>query len=408
MNRLCFGRQPADTRYRYHPGLPFSEGMPRSNDASFSSMSWNFHLTSNKGNMFIGEGASRIFKCDKNHSAMLSVHVLYNHYKASGGAMDLINNNFDALVLPMANEIRPNMNHDGLVKALERITIPIVVLGMGMQNDLGPDLSELDPSTVAMLKLVNERALVFGVRGFYTEKWLKSVGFDNAVALGCPSMMLYPDNILSIKAPTPGAAGKRFVTAGYLSAKSRRGLQLAKFFAGQDVSYVFQDELQGFSTELGSQPFLNDATGRLKQDVIAPLVREAIGYEAPFKRYFHFDDVEAWRQSYSWHDICIADRFHGAVAAMQSGLPTAILYKDLRVKEMCEFFGVPHTTVDIAYELEIDAFIDKYLSPESIAKFQQTYLQRATNFQRVLKSKGLELNKDIETAVPVRQLAVHA
>ncbi len=31
MKRLCFGRQPADTRYRYHPGMPFSEGLPRSN-----------------------------------------------------------------------------------------------------------------------------------------------------------------------------------------------------------------------------------------------------------------------------------------------------------------------------------------------------------------------------------------
>jgi hypothetical protein len=392
MKRLCFGRQPADTRFRYHPGLPFSEGLPRSNAASFEALNRNFHLTSNKGNMLIGEGAARIFDCDRNYSAMLSVHVLYNHYKEQGGAIEHINNNFDALVLPMANEIRPNLNHETLVRALERVTIPIVVLGMGMQNGLGNDLSELDPSTVELLQLVDERALVFGVRGFYTENWLKSVGFKNPTALGCPSMMLYPGNILNIKPVKGGAAGKKFVTAGYLSANSRRGLQLAKFFDGQDVSYVFQDELLGFKEQLAGTEFFNDANSRLDADLIGPLMSKAVGTKMPFKRYFHFDNVEAWRQCYSWHDICIADRFHGAVAAMQSGLPTAILHKDLRVKEMSEFFQIPHASVDEAYEMGLETFVHRYLGEEAISTFLTTYHKRMTNFRRHLEDRGFKFS----------------
>ena len=73
MKKLCFGRQPADTRYRYHPGMPFSEGLPRSNSTTFSTMSRNFYLTSNKGNMLIGEGSCRIFDYDRNHSCMLTI-----------------------------------------------------------------------------------------------------------------------------------------------------------------------------------------------------------------------------------------------------------------------------------------------------------------------------------------------
>ncbi len=68
---------------------------------------------------------------------MLSVHVLYDAYKGSKEAMDLLNNNFDALVLPMANEIRPNLNHSSLVKVIEQLKIPVIVLGMGMQNETG-------------------------------------------------------------------------------------------------------------------------------------------------------------------------------------------------------------------------------------------------------------------------------
>lgn len=398
MKRLCFGRQPADSRYRYHPGLPFSEGLPRSNDPSFTALNRNFYLTSNKGNMLIGEGAARIFDCDRNYSAMLSVHVLYNHYEGTQDSMAWINQNFDALVLPMANEVRPNLNHDSLVQALKKLEIPLIVLGMGMQNDLGDDMSELDPSTVEMLQIVEEKARVFGVRGFYTEKWLKARGFKKPVALGCPSMMLYPRNILGIKPLEGTAEGKRFATAGYLSPKSRRGLQMAKFFAGHDTSYVFQDELFGFKAELGDKTFFNDATNQLDHAIIEDLVQNAIGTPTPFRRYYHFDSVESWRQCYTWHDAFIGDRFHGGVAALQIGLPTAILYKDLRVKEMCEFFQIPHTTVDEAYAMGIDAVIAKYLSAETIGKFHEVYKKRVQNFQKVLGEAGLTFSTPITAA----------
>ena len=395
MKRLCFGRQPADTRYRYHPGMPFSEGLPRSNSTTFSTMSRNFYLTSNKGNMLIGEGATRIFDYDRNYSCMLSVHVLYDAYKGSKEAMDMLNNNFDALVLPMANEIRPNLNHVSLLRVLEQIKIPVVVLGMGMQNEM-EDLSVLEPATVELLRWIDERALVFGVRGTQTETWLKKMGFKNPTALGCPSMMLYPENILSIKAPTRKPEDYRFVTAGYLQKKSVRGKQLAKFFTGQKCSYVFQDEIFLFKDELQGRHFFNDARGQLLHNVFEPMINEAIGTEAPFDKYFYFDSVDAWRQCYGWHDVFIGDRFHGGVAALQVGLPTAILFKDLRVKELSEFFGVPHTSVDKACTMGIEAFMAEFMSEARIEAFLETYRMRLKNFHRHLTEAGLSMTESYE------------
>ena len=395
MKRLCFGRQPADTRYRYHPGMPFSEGLPRSNSSTFSTMSRNFYLTSNKGNMLIGEGATRIFDYDRNYSCMLSVHVLYDAYKGSKEAMDMLNNNFDARVLPMANEIRANLNHVSLLKVLEQIKIPVVVLGMGMQNEM-EDLSALEPATVELLRWIDERALVFGVRGTQTETWLKKMGFKNPTALGCPSMMLYPENILSIKAPTRKPEDYRFVTAGYLQKKSVRGKQLAKFFTDQKCSYVFQDEIFLFKEELQGRHFFNDARGQLLQNVFEPLVNEAIGTQAPFDKYFYFDSVDAWRQCYGWHDVFIGDRFHGGVAALQVGLPTAILFKDLRVKELSEFFGVPHTSVDKACTMGIEAFMAEFMSEARIEAFLETYRLRLKNFHRHLTDAGLSMTENYQ------------
>src|SRR5262249_39534729 len=163
-------------------------------------------------------------------------------------------------------------------------------------------------------------------------------GFRNPVALGCPSMMLYSDNILGIRPLSAGAQGKKFVTAGYLSPQSWRGAKLARFFQDQDVSYVFQDEIADYKDDLADRTFFNDATGRVDEEIIGPLVSEALGLESPFRRYFWFDSVDAWRACYAWHDSYIGDRFHGGVAALQVGIPTAILHEDLRVKEMCEFF----------------------------------------------------------------------
>jgi hypothetical protein len=398
MKRLCFGRQPADTRYRYHPGLPFSEGLPRSNSTTFSTMSRNFYLTSNKGNMLIGEGSCRIFDYDRNHSCMLSVHVLYDAYKDSKEAMDLLNNNFDALVLPMANEVRPNLNHASLLKVLEQIKIPVIVLGMGMQNEM-EDMSTLEPATVEMLRWIDENARVFGVRGTHTEGWLKKMGFKNPTALGCPSMMLYPENILGIKAPKGAPTDHRFVTAGYLQKKSVRGRQLSKFFTGQKCSYVFQDEIFQFKDELQGRTFYDDSRSQLDQAIFEPLMSDALGTPAPFDKYFYFESVEAWRQCYGWHDIFIGDRFHGGVAALQVGLPTAILFKDLRVKELSEFFGVPHTTVDKACNMGIEAFMAEYLSEQRIGAFLDVYRTRLRNFHRHLTEAGLAMTENYQASL---------
>ncbi len=113
---------------------------------------------------------------------------------------------------------------------------------------------------------------MFGVRGTYTEAWLKKMGFKNPTALGCPSMMLYPENILGIKAPTKKPEDYRFVTAGYLQKKSVRGRQLAKFFTGQKCSYVFQDEIFQFKDELQGRYFFDDARNQMIQSVFEPLM----------------------------------------------------------------------------------------------------------------------------------------
>ncbi|WP_368413472.1 hypothetical protein, partial [Dongia sp.] len=102
------------------------------------------------------------------------------------------------------------------------------------------------------------------------------------------------------------------------------------------------------------------------------------------------------RQCYGWHDVFIGDRFHGGVAALQVGLPTAILFKDLRVKELSEFFGVPHTTVDKACTMGIEAFMAEFMSEQRINAFLETYRLRLKNFHRHLTEAGLAMTENYQ------------
>lgn len=114
--------------------------------------------------------------------------------------------------------IRPRLDLSAFIEVLKALAgrVPLIALGLGLQGRARP--SELHPSVRQMLALVDRHALVLGTRGLVTRDWLHKHGFENAQALGCPSLYCYPQSILDIDAKDLRAAGKdaRVLTAGYL------------------------------------------------------------------------------------------------------------------------------------------------------------------------------------------------
>lgn len=107
-----------------------------------------------------------------------------------------------------------------VAEIVERMKTNLIVLGIGMQQPLAHSDRAVDPDTLRLLHLFNEKAQVFGVRGAETEDWLHRTKIDWAWALGCPS--LYPSTFTGlpprIHSPTSS------VTCLFLAHPSRQNL----------------------------------------------------------------------------------------------------------------------------------------------------------------------------------------
>jgi hypothetical protein len=392
--RVLFTGISGDTRYRFAGRVPYAFGVPRSASTERAELNRNYNLTSNKGNMMIGEAASRIFHVTRPQSAFIDVRFLAEKEPDAAALRGIVRDHFDVVVFAMANAIRPNQNHEAMVRFLEIAEPEFVVLGAGMQSPLEASLDLLTPSTARLLALFNERARLFGVRGRETEGWLHSVGLERAVALGCPSLYLYPRNILGLRPPRLDG-DPRLLSAGYMVPRSIRGQALVQLLGDATVDYVFQEEMFSPSSESPvEEGFLNDATGEVDAAYAARAIEGMIGQPSPFRRYWYFQNPDGWRQACAHYDAFVGDRFHGAVAALQSGLPAVILHRDLRVREMCDLFGIPQIALDYKARYEPGAWRDvlgERLSTEALGRFHARYRTQFETFRAATAAAGLKM-----------------
>jgi polysaccharide pyruvyl transferase WcaK-like protein len=116
------------------------------------------------------------------------------------------------------------------------------------------------------------------------------------------------------------------------------------------------------------------------------------GYRPPFSRYFFFDDMHAWRQNLSWHDIYIGDRLHGAVVAFHAGRPAVVICKDVRSEEIASYYDLPSVSLAEATSVGLGGVIEEQLSHSRIDRMKNTFVRRAEDFRNEIEKCGLQLN----------------
>ncbi|WP_231023410.1 polysaccharide pyruvyl transferase family protein [Sphingomonas sp. IC-11] len=315
---------------------------------------------------------------------------------------------FDAIVLGYANMIRPREEKDnrdsrnigarGRETALLAATrCEIVALGIGIQEALEPNPDVVDPSLFALLSTINRRASIFGVRGRETEAWLHAVGLTNARALGCPSLFVYPRNIMSIRSPATVVPSLRVATAGRLTRQDDNRRLEAVVRIGQrfQTSYVFQNDF--FSTLQAADPqevIYNDATGEVSPEQVKRRGVE-LGFNLPFNDYWMFRSTEKWRGFATGNEAFFGDRFHGGVVFMQVGKPAIIVQADARVRELTSFYDLPTATVDELLNNDPQDIMRERLSEAALRQMRETYAKRYRVFYDVVREAGLEFFNDI-------------
>jgi hypothetical protein len=387
--RICFGWYPADARIGYRGGFEGVSALPRPPDGRLRALRQSYSATGNRGYFVIGEAAGRLFACDAEQSGFLDLRRAVNEVE-TGDLVRRIDAAFDMLVLPMAYDIVLGVDYTRLVQVLAAIRIPIVTLCLGIACDPQTPLAALPKNVAELLSVLDRRAALFGVRADVTREWLHRHGFARAVALGCPSLHLYPQQIMRLAPPMAPPDQLSYLTGGYLLRDADRGRALSGFFEGACATYVLQDELfvdGAFGEDIA---LLDDA----RHEVDAALVNEAVsrvhGYRPSFRRYRYFDSVDTWRCCAAAHQIFVGDRFHGGVVALQTGAPVILFLKDVRARELAEFYDIPRLKLDEAATAGYAATVDQYGSKAAIARLKAAFADRHDAFLRSIAACDLE------------------
>lgn len=393
MRKIAFFGIFGHSRYTYSEAMHRCDAMPRSSGTGLKNLLELYEVTDNKGNMIHGEAPARMLQSDREKSCYVSVHALVESGWSAKRISEELNARFDLVVFSTANAIRPNLDPGCTAEVLDGLRTDFIVLGMGMQNPLPQATDSLHPNLIQLLEICNRKAKIFGVRGLETRDWLRSVGFTHATALGCPSMYVYPKNILGISAPDPARVTSA-ITGGYINGRVPRSSAIIQLFKGFNAHYVMQEEMaswkqQGFLDAV--HDIYNDATGEICRDTVNRILKEIHDEDMPFSSYRWFQDPNAWRMFASRFDIYLGDRLHGGIAALQAGVPAIMLAEDRRVIEIADFFNIPRISIQDAESTPLIDIIADRLSATRIDAFKTTYLERFREFETTFKEAGIPL-----------------
>ena len=252
------------------------------------------------------------------------------------------NAEYDVFVVPLANAFRPAFHAglDRLSAAIEQLTIPVVVVGVGAQVGADYDTQVLAPmaeSVKRFARTVLDHSATIGVRGELTADYLADLGFHDTEVIGCPSMFRYGGTLPSMRKPEGLDATSRIalnLSPDAVDVGDVPGLvdRVSSHFP--ELTYFAQDTTDAellfwgdTSVESGRQ----DAFPRLlshplfqKGKVVVPL------------------DTQTWIGELASHDFAFGTRIHGNIAALLAGTPAVVLAHDSRTLELARYFDIPH------------------------------------------------------------------
>lgn len=391
--RILF-HAPGLAAFRPEASLPHLLGVQPSVTDSLGGLLTTHRLTGNRGNIIHAEAPAKTFSKSAQGSAYGNIAVLQK--RLGKRYAQVLADNFDLIIISMANFIRPDHDGSTLVKALRALgdRVPFIVLGCGLQGS--HSLADMIPGNRALIEHFDKHALVFGVRGEKTANWLSENNFHNASVLGCPSLYAYPHSILKVDGADAREKGHAadVMTAGHLSMHRGRivprGIELAKAFKAIRAAYVFQDEFLTYGDLSATAGLYVEGASEVVAGPVNAWLSKHAKTDVGFYRYYYFNEASAWRQASLRHDVFIGDRFHGGVAALQAGQPTIFLTHDNRVSELTNHFGLPNLSTEEFVKRGLADTLDELLSPERLDRMKALYKQRYAEYFEVLAPFGLK------------------
>lgn len=340
---------------------------------------WQTNLIgNNSGNLLFSTAATRILSTK-------GTKVVANGLRPNPDDAEEINEKYDALVLPFANAFRPQFEGRlrRFAELIERLSIPVVVFGCGAQAGLSfetEQLHSMSETVKRFARAVLDRSASIGVRGEFTEGYLRGLGFRDVEVIGCPSMFMFGDRIGIEKVRKLGPESRIAVNAPSSNAKlfgSRLGKMAPNY---PNLTYVAQDRreleqlLWGQSVEAASKG------GAFPANAFHPLSRE--------DRVRFFLDPWVWIEWMRGRDFSFGTRIHGNFVALLAGTPAFVLAHDSRTTELAEYFEVPYRMIREGESENLR--IEELYEEADYSRFEKGHDERVRRASSFLDRNGLE------------------
>lgn len=252
---------------------------------------------------------------------------------------DEINERYDAYVIPLANAFRPRYEEQlaRLTRLIRRLSIPVTILGVGVDGTIDGDTTRIDPMAGGIREFVAavlDRGPSIGVRGEITADFVRRLGFRDVEVIGCPSMFLDGPH-LTVSSPGQALAPDDPIVITISPYVQAMGPLLRHNLARHpNLTYVAQDietlEMLVFGTAVeGATP--GDPIPRHPDH---PLVRDS--------RTRQYIDPWPWIADLRSAAFVFGSRIHGTIAGLLAGTPSYVLAHDARTVELARYFEIPH------------------------------------------------------------------
>lgn len=293
-----------------------------------------------------------------------------------GGVEDLsekINQECTHVILVMQDQIRQfdpyykgKLPYKELTSLLDKINKPLLVAGLGSnafsEEEKENILNHLAPDLVDFLIFISNKCKSIGVRGKYTKQILEELGIKNVVIIGCPS---------------------------YYETGFDRYIQKKDKYNKYGCSLLFQHDIMSNSDFV----FYQD------MNIVEKMCIESMAYGKyriflqPYYDIYKsgrvglFPSIPEWKSKMQEMDFFVSLRVHGAMVAINSGVPAIVLNPDARAREMCEYLNIPYRP-----DLINCSSMEELYDACNVDRLNTEYNDKLKKYIKFLKENGFSYN----------------
>lgn len=337
-------------------------------------------LGNNTGNLLFAYSMSRTLYTEDTEMDFISdIKVIRGEISP-----EFINENYDYLVLPMANSFRGTFSAilNKWSELIEKLNIPCVVTGIGVQMAYEPDITgkhPFDDSAKRFVTAVLNHSHSVGVRGVITQAYLNHLGFRDIDVTGCPSIEMFGPG-LKVRDPKSLTRESAVCVTGSVSSPLNFNKFMVKNFEKLPNYYFmpqFNDDLRLMYLGI---PFhtANEAQNLYPHDISSEVL---VNDRARF-----FIDMPSILKFNEGIDFNYGTRIHGAVGCILCGVPSLLFTSDARTRELADYHNVPSMPVSI---IDDDTDIFELYEKTDFSIVNKGHKERFWHFVDFLNNNGL-------------------